>query len=423
VRAEQLLVPLFIGVYGLLLLTGYARPIRWNPLFVAASVFCICILLSIWYGSAALGHTVIVADYYELPKVWLPVIFFTIGYEAELSESSLKTLLNWFTAVILLVCLYAWAQWMNLDVTVELNKLYSSGNHDDVLKSVRRVYSTMGNANVLGELLVWAVIAFILRALSQAESMVKNLAVASACMVTLAMTASRYAILNTVLGIGLMFAPPAAFGPKGIQRKGVLLVLVPAFLIVILAVAISNPRTSDRFKTLQNPLQVDSLRERLDDTWVDATDAFVRSPIVGNGPAKAIFADVFTDSEYLDILKKYGLIGFIPYYFYFLIPIYLCWKGLRASRQGDPAIIGGRFSATLLTLRLGFLMGVTAAVMSIGMSTFNTPLLQSFLWLWLGVGARSAKVIADVSQARKPILLENRALASARISPLRQYGV
>jgi hypothetical protein len=62
-------------------------------------------------------------------------------------------------------------------------------------------------------------------------------------------------------------------------------------------------------------------------------------------------------------------------------------------------------------------------VMSIGMSTFNTPLLQSFLWLWLGVGARSAKVIADVSQARKPILLENRALASARISPLRQYGV
>src|SRR6202041_2742622 len=117
------------------------------------------------------------------------------------------------------------------------------------------------------------------------------------------------------------------------------------------------------------------------DTWVDATDAFVRSPIVGNGPAKAIFADVFTDSEYLDILKKYGLIGFIPYYFYFLIPIYLCWKGLRASRQGDPAIIGGRFSATLLTLRLGFLMGVTAAVMSIGMSTFNTPLLQSFLWL------------------------------------------
>ena len=422
VRAEQLLLPLFIGVYGLFLLMGCVKPIQWNGMFLAAAAFCVCILLSIWYGSAALHHTVLLSDFFELPKAWLPVIFFTIGCEAELSEDSLRRLLNWFTVAILLVCLYAWAQWMDLGITLPLNLLYSSGNHDDVLKSVRRVYSTMGNANVLGELMVWSIVAFILRALSRTENLAANLAIAFACMVTTAMTASRYALINTVSGIALIFLPPCSFGSKGAQRKGLLLALIPAFLIVIFAVAISNPRTSDRFKTLQNPLQVDSLRERLDDTWVDATAAFMQSPIVGNGPAKAIFSDFFTDSEDLDILKKYGVVGFIPYFCYFLIPIYLCWKGLQASRQSDPGILGSRLPITFLTLRLSFILAVTAIVMSIGMSTFNTPLLQAFLWVWLGIGARSAKVIADVSQAHVPLRSEVRGVTRAQVGPIRHYG-
>ncbi len=74
VRAEQLLLPLFIGVYGLFLLMGCVKPIQWNGMFLAAAAFCVCILLSIWYGSAALHHTVLLSDFFELPKAWLPVI-------------------------------------------------------------------------------------------------------------------------------------------------------------------------------------------------------------------------------------------------------------------------------------------------------------------------------------------------------------
>src|SRR5215471_12821007 len=119
-KIEQILIPVIFFVYLWLLLSGVARTIRLNALFVVGFLYCLCNVISIWYGAAALGHQVVGRDFYELPKVWLPVAFFTIGYECRLSEQSYRRLIAAFAIPALLVCLYAWSQFANLGFTHSL---------------------------------------------------------------------------------------------------------------------------------------------------------------------------------------------------------------------------------------------------------------------------------------------------------------
>ena len=393
-RPEELLLPVVGVIYLWFLLAGYARPIRVNGMFLVGLLFCATTLLSAWYGAEALHHTVILRDFYDLPRALFPVAFFTLGYEAELSEKALRRLLSFFGVTVLLVCLYAWAQWMNLGFTQVLNTYYSALNHDSALYYARRVYATLGNPNHLAQLMSWCVVAFVLAVLFRVGNQVRNIALALASLVTLVMTGSRYGLVLGALGLALIFA--LALASRRI--RGWRLASLPAALVVFgltfAIVSSSNQGTLERFRTLENPMQIDSFRGRLDRLWVQPLADFLQSPILGHGPAKSIYTDVITDSEDLDVLKKFGLQGFFIYLAYFLLPLALAWKGLKAARRGAP-FLEERSPATFLTLRLSFIMCLQALAMNIFMSTFQNLSLQAFLWLWLGLGACAARTIRD----------------------------
>jgi hypothetical protein len=53
-------------------------------MFLIGAAYSICIMASMLYGWAFLGHAVIVRDFYEIPKAMFPVVFFTLGREIEL---------------------------------------------------------------------------------------------------------------------------------------------------------------------------------------------------------------------------------------------------------------------------------------------------------------------------------------------------
>jgi hypothetical protein len=339
------------------------------------------------------------------------VFFFTVAYEAQLTESSLRRLLNFFALALLFVCLYAWGQWAGFGAADRLNAYYSAGQHvESTLQYGRRVYSTMGNPNVLGQLMTWSIGAFTIAAVFRVGSTAKNIFLSLACLVTLGMTGSRYALISTTLGTALILA---MLLPATSRRRTGQLVFTLSLLLVfgwtIAAVATSNRITLDRLESLRNPMQTDSLRQRLDSLWRDARDDFIRSPFLGRGPAKTIFTGIVTDSEYLDVVKEFGVIGSLPYIAYYVFPLYLLWRGLRAGKR-SPTELEERIPATFLVLRLSFVMAVTALVMNIGMSTFYNLLLQGFLWIWLGLGARAAKSITEVSTGR---LAENNKLRFA----------
>jgi hypothetical protein len=49
---------------------------------------------------------------------------------------------------------------------------------------------------------------------------------------------------------------------------------------------------------------------------------------------------------------------------------------------------------------VGIVMVVTAMLMNIALTTFYNQLLQAFLWIWMGLGVRSAKTISDSGTAQ-----------------------
>jgi len=399
IKVELASLPLICVIYLWLLMARFARVIRPNGMFVIATVFSFCILVSIWYGSDILGHPLLSRDFLEFPKYWLPVAYFTLMFEADLPEKSLRRLAFFFAIPLAYICLYAWGQWMNTGISVALNEYYANGLHSNgPLAHYRRVYSTMGNPNILGILMTWSIAAFVLAALNRVGSRLQNVIMALACLVTLAMTGSRYGLLNTGLAIAIIFTLPSTSGRKRLAQVGLLLLLLPLFVWTVQMVAGSNQATLDRFRTLQNPLQADSLRIRADDRWVEAGKDIARSPFVGNGPAKAIYSDIITDSEYLDILKEFGVVGLLAYLCYFLFPLYLLWKGLRTGQGAGPEL-ENQMPATFWCLRLTFVMVVTTLVMNIGMGILTNTVLQGFFFMWMGLGAGAARSITRASKA------------------------
>lgn len=399
IKVEALLVPVVAAIYGWLLLIGIARPLRFNGMFVIGLLYFVCNGFSIWYGARILGHPVLLRDLYELPKVWLPVAFFTIGYEATLSESSIRRLLSYFSVSIFLVCVYAWSQFFSLGFTYKLNHFYSMGGHiDAALEYERRVYATVGNPNVLGELMTFCVTIFLLAALFRVGNLLRNVLLVLSCLITLVMTGSRYGVFNIIVAVLLILFISATGGRHRLARVSGLLVLLPAFVWILVAVAASNRETLERYQTLKEPLRIDSLRERVEGGWVEGWNDFKSSPLFGHGPAKAILSanDRVIDSEYLSVLREKGIMGFLVFLGYYLYPIHLIGKGRKAISASS--LLTEYAPGHVVCLNSSFIMTVLALIMSIGMATFYSPFLQGFLWLWLGIGAGcAARLVAAQS--------------------------
>jgi O-antigen ligase len=395
IRTETLLLVVYSVVYAWLLLAGLAKPIRFHAFYLIGVLFSLSVTVSLIYGTLILNHDLSYRDFFEIPKCWLPVFFFTIAYEAELSEKGLNQLLDFFAVASVLICLYGWAQFLNLGIAARLNPYYTDFGHNyGGLMRYKRIFSTVGNPNVLGQLMSWTLCVYILAYLSEVGSRTRNVCVSILCVVTVALTSSRYGLLAS--GVGLIIVMGLSMSARRRRAKLMALFLALAVLVPIFAnVARSSYWAASRFEELKNPLQVNSLRGRLDVLWIEAGDYFLSSPWVGHGPAKKLFDAVYTDSEYLDILKFYGVVGFLAYLAYYLWPLTEIFKSLRRFRYMNHEL-EERLGANLLVIRAGFTIFCLALFMNIGEFTLYNSVLLAFLWLWAGLAVRAARFVGEV---------------------------
>lgn len=395
-RTETLLLAGFLAVYAWLLLTGAVKPPRLNAIYWIGLFFSIATAISLIYGATILNHEVLLRDFYEIPKCWLPVLFFALAYEAELSEKGLTRLLDYFAVAIVLVCLYGWAQFLKLGIADRLNPYYTDFGHNYLaLIKYNRILSTMANPNSLGQLMSWALCIYLLAFLFDVGSRLRNVGVALMCAVTVVLTGSRYGLLASALGVLLILWISMSVRRRGSKQIALLLVLAlsaPLFVNVLK----SSYWAATRFEQLNNPLQVDSLRGRLDVLWIDAGEYILGSPWVGHGPAKSIFDGIFTDSEYLDILKFYGVAGFGVYLAYYLWPLLeLSTSAKRLRRPSEE--LEEQLKANLLTIRIGIVLFCVALFMNIGEFTFYNSYLVAFLWIWGGLSVRAAHFVTEAA--------------------------
>jgi O-antigen ligase len=413
-KVEQAALPFVLLGYVWFLMAGLARTIRPNAMWLIATAFSFCIAFSIWYGAEILRHPVLIRDFYEIPKAFLPAVFFTIGLEARLEQGALQKLWKCFAGVIAIVCAYAWAQFFNFGFTYALNSLYSGGEHiDNGLLMHGRVYSTMGNANVLGQLMTWAIAGFVLLFLFRIGNQLLNISLMLSCTITLAMTGSRYGLITTAAAIALALFLSVRTGRVRTANLAIFLLAVPLALGAFLATTRSNPGNTQRLASLRHPLEADSLRARLDSLWLDAEQDIAKSPLFGFGPAKVFYTGVFTDSEYLDVLKQFGFVGLLAYLMYYGYPLWCLVRGLN-SRAARRRTMQPSSAISLVTTIFAFVVGITALAMNFGESSFYNQLLQAFVWLWLGIGVHCAASL----QARVAILGVARRVIPVSANPL-----
>jgi hypothetical protein len=386
---EVLLLPALLYIYFLLVCMGSVSPLIVRRIHVLGALLSFSVLVSIIYGSVHFHHLLLTRDYYDAVKVWLPVLVFTIAWEADFDEQAARRFLTVLGIATLLVCLYGWAQFLDLPGSDKLNLYYSGGEHHDIgLKLERRVYSTQGNPNVLGQFLSCALICYVLTFVSKFGSQIGNGMIILAITSTLVLTGSRYALIVSSCGVLLVFGLTLS------ERKCTLKLISSTFLLAILVWTFMVTQKADkdatsRFQELSHPTDVQSLRDRVDVVWMDALKYFESSIVFGHGPAKAIFTGVFTDSEYLDVLKSYGIIGFGFYFSIHLWVLIQLWKGLRAHRLRG-SMVREAFGPDLLLVRLGFVLILAGLAMNIGMATYFNWKFNTFFWLILGLAVRAA---------------------------------
>ena len=396
IRTETVMLLAYAAVYGWLLLAGLAKPVRLHAFYLIGVLFSLSVMISLMYGSLILNHEVSFRDFYEIPKCWLPVFFFTIAYEAELSEQGINRLLDFFAIAVALVCLYGWAQFLDLGIAAQLNHYYSDFGHNfGGLIRYGRIFSTLGNPNSLGQLMSWTLCIYVLAFLFGVGSRVRNLCLIVMCGVTVALTSSRYGLLASGVGLLLVLGLSMSSRRRGAKLIGLAVVIV-LLGPVVAQTAQSSYWAASRFEQLKNPLQVDSLRGRLDTLWLDAGGYFLSSPWVGHGPAKKLFDAVYTDSEYLDILKYYGAVGFIAYLAYYLWPLMEIFKGMKRIRLVNPDLEES-LSANVLVIRAGFTIFCLALFMNVGEFTLYNSVLLAFLWLWAGLAVRASHFVMEVA--------------------------
>lgn len=396
-RRELFILAAIIAVYGWMLLIGKAKKVRLRAFYLIGLVFSICIVLSTAYGVGILHHRLSVRDFTEVPKAWMPTLYFAIGYAAQMSEAGLRRLLDFLAITTLLICLFGWAQFFDWRIAALLQPYYGDGGHNDLtLLLYHRVYSTLINPNVLSQFLSWTIIAYVLALVFGVGNRWRNVAVPVFCLINIVLSSSRYGILSVAFGF-LFVLGLAVKTRRGISRvTGLALVFIVLSGIFVLASQRGSYIIARRFDELRNPTQAASLRARLDILWVDAFGYFLSSPIIGHGPAKTIFGQTFTDSEYMDILKWYGIVGFSVYALYYYWPLSQIRKGLRGA-VNLPSQLEEDLKANLLIVRFGFVMLWMALFMNIGMFTCFNWQLMCYMWLWVGLAVRAAEVVRQAA--------------------------
>lgn len=419
IRLEQILVVGICYLYLIALMAGGAHRPEYHYPYLWLILFSVLVMGSLVYGAVFLKQEIIGRDYYEVPKIWLAVLLFMIGFEARLGEKSLRRFLVVLGLCTVTICAYAAAQYWRLPGVDVLDNFYflTEDNYNGMIR-YGRIYATFGNANVLGQFLSCMTICYITAVLGRVGRRMWSTILTLLAMLVLTLTASRYGLISTSFGSLLVLALVGFSGRRNSARIAAFFLLCSALAGIYVTTEKGSPYIQARSEELRHPEEVRSVRDRLDNLWLDSYDDLKVSPILGYGPSKKRYGEAVTDSEDLDVLRRYGLLGFAVYFSVFLWVLIKLFRGLKAIkslvRSQESA-----WSANVLMVCAGFVLTLMDIGMNIGMSTFYNFQFGSFFWLFLGLATRSAQTVTQVSAQSVPHSIRSPIFAPVLVSPHR----
>ena len=349
IRFEELL---FLLVFPLLILKR--EPVKkdrlYNYFVIAVISFGAAILFSTFYGRYILSVPVTGRDFFELLKVFKLLIVVVAISRFNLSESEIYKLLYVIVFSFFVSSIIGLMQYYSILGFERITApYYFSSRLFDVHN---RMMGTFLNPNTYGSVVTLGTIVTGVLAFYEKDYGRKVLLFFLVIFFSfvIALTQSRTAIVVLALGLIILIGLNSYEGRFSIKK--LVFLIVGIIITVTLFIGFLSDEVITRLSTLSNISEDKSWQMRLF-AWYLNLSIFSESILFGWGPAKMIHTTI-VDSEYILVLRRYGIIGFGIYLFIYLIPLYRAF--LFQAKKG---LVGALGQIILISIVVFFVANIT----------------------------------------------------------------
>jgi len=293
----------------------------------AVITFGIAIFLSIQYGRFIMGIPVSMNDYFELLKIFKLFVVVYLISNLKFSHKNLYVILYillfsfLFSAIIGLMQFYGILGMEKITAPYFLQeRIYDVHN---------RMMGTFFNPNTYGTAMTIGAVVAVALIFHEKKMRSKLILLTTAVTIAfcIALTQSRTAIV--VLFFSIFLVTVSTFVKNRLSIRQLLLIITSVIIISLALASMLTDQILTRFLALGNIMEDMSWQMRLL-AWYFNLNLFLESMWLGWGPAKLAHTTI-VDSEYILILRRYGLIGFSAYMLTYLIPLVKSFKMLNYS--------------------------------------------------------------------------------------------
>ncbi|WP_407306575.1 O-antigen ligase family protein [Desulfosporosinus sp. SB140] len=245
----------------------------------------------------------------------------TLALSLDLQEGEFSILRKTFLVGFGIIMVLSWSQFLNLaNVNAWLTPFFAQSHLDNLVNAnPPRVLGTFDNPNVMGIFSVLTLTLFVTLFYFRENERLKAVLLFVAVGLTIKlvfMTISRTALLATALVLAVL----SLWSLFKYRWKKDMLLKVGALFILTLLIFFTSPR---EFTTRINEATDLQTSTSAQGHFLRAGNAFElikESPILGWGTAKTTMTTL-VDDEYALITRRYGIIGLVLYFWFFLRPV------------------------------------------------------------------------------------------------------
>ncbi len=355
VRFEEVIIYILFPLLLVQLWPPETKYIR--SLLIGMFTFCAFICVSIFYSHIFLNVPTGFRDYFEVIKIIKLGLILVIVYNLEIEKPSFMLFLHLLLACITISAIIGFLEYYSI---FSFDKMVAPLFANTQLDAVNlRMLGTYGNPNSFGATLtIGCLTAGILFLFSRKILMRIYYLIALGILTWgLVLTGSRTAVVTLAATLFLLLL----VNRKRLHLSWFAIITTVLFVLAIFVTALHflSPKIVTRYQSGVNLTEDQSFLMRLL-VWKYNLMAFLNSPVLGWGPAKYVMSTL-VDNEYILMLRRYGVLGFIPYISIYLIPLLYSYKALSKSNALNiwgQLILIGTFVILLTNLTNTVLMDI-----------------------------------------------------------------
>lgn len=293
--------------------------LRWNPANKWFFLFALCIIISM--GLSAFAHNLypIARDFWELGKLLLYFLLFFFMANLKILPEDLKRYYTASLIIFMLSALFGFAQFFNfLDINTLISPLYATTQLETLILG-RRIVGTGANPNDFAYMMVLSASLALTGALWLKGRNVRIFSwiVFFLSCLAVVLTRSRSGLLALIAAC-LIIAVILYIVCFGLNRTArMLLATSPLLLLLLIAIINLAPDAFYTYISSAFNLETDASWQVRQNAWPAQLELWQQSPVFGWGPAKETMTSI-TDSEWILLLRRYGIFGVLIFTLLFI---------------------------------------------------------------------------------------------------------